>query len=106
MMQTSREAPVPRWQVSHCTLFCLCEAALAAYEWLVCHLLQTSAQQLEKERRSGCSDFEARNNSQVRPVLPLLSELLGPAPTLSPVTLWWLRVRVREGCGACFRAVA
>lgn len=42
------------------------EAPLAAYEWLVCHLLQESAQQLRTQLRTGSSDFEARNNSQVR----------------------------------------
>ncbi|XP_059501764.1 peroxisomal acyl-coenzyme A oxidase 3 isoform X1 [Stegostoma tigrinum] len=42
-----------------------CSVALAAYRWLVCHLLRVSCMKLDNEKNSGKSDFECRNNSQV-----------------------------------------
>uniref|UniRef100_A0ACB8E6T6 Acyl-Coenzyme A oxidase n=2 Tax=Sphaerodactylus townsendi TaxID=933632 RepID=A0ACB8E6T6_9SAUR len=38
---------------------------LTAYKWLVCYLLQESFQKLRDQEQSGCTEFEAKNNSQV-----------------------------------------
>ncbi|MBZ3890384.1 Peroxisomal acyl-coenzyme A oxidase 3 [Sciurus carolinensis] len=86
---------------------------LAAYKWLVCYLLQESYQKLNREKESGSSDFDARNNSQVQYCRPLALAFLeltvaqrfhdhthgpGVPPSLRPVlgrlsalyTLWSL----------------
>ncbi|XP_032080521.1 peroxisomal acyl-coenzyme A oxidase 3 isoform X2 [Thamnophis elegans] len=39
--------------------------SLSAYKWLVCYLLQESIQKLRRQEEGGCTDFEAKNNSQV-----------------------------------------
>ncbi|NXY85076.1 ACOX3 oxidase, partial [Alcedo cyanopectus] len=44
---------------------------LAAYQWLVCYLLQQSHLKLSKEKQAGKSDFEAKNNCQVFYCQPL-----------------------------------
>lgn len=38
---------------------------LRAYKWLVCYLLRESIQKLRDLEQSGCTEFEAKNNSQV-----------------------------------------
>ncbi|XP_053112950.1 peroxisomal acyl-coenzyme A oxidase 3 isoform X2 [Hemicordylus capensis] len=38
---------------------------LRAYKWLVCYLLRESFQKLRDQEQRGCTEFEARNNSQV-----------------------------------------
>lgn len=39
---------------------------VAAYQWLVCFLLEKSQRRLEQQKAAGLDDFDARNNSQVK----------------------------------------
>ena len=41
---------------------------LDAYEWLVCHLLESTAAELERLTATGQDAFTAKNNAQVRPI--------------------------------------
>lgn len=44
----------------------MCAVPVAAYQWLVCFLLNKSQWRLEQQKAAGLDDFDARNNSQVQ----------------------------------------